>query len=427
MTTVDARLPHPSPAPAARRSLPDRWLQNRLEHALRGLSGGRIQLDDASGRRTFGSGGDLEARVVVHDPRFYRSVALGGVLGASESWMRGEWTCNDPTALVRLMLRNAGAMAGLGGTAARVRDRIAGLARRLAGNNRSRSRRNVQSHYDLGNDFFEQFLDPTLTYSCGVFEREDTTLEEASIAKYDRLCRKLALSPSDRVLEIGSGWGGFAIHAASRYGCHVTTTTLSARQLEVARARVAAAGLSDRVEVLHEDYRDLRGRFDKLVSVEMVEAVGREHLGTYLETCAARLEPHGAMALQAITIDDRHYERAARTVDFIKRYVFPGGFLPSVTAIAAEATRRSDLRISHLEELTPHYAETLRRWREGFRANLQRIRELGYADELLRMWEFYLAYCEGGFEERHIGLVQMVLTKPGPAAAPAWGALGGRN
>jgi cyclopropane-fatty-acyl-phospholipid synthase len=296
---------------------------------------------------------------------------------------------------------------------------------RLAPNGRHRSRRNVHSHYDLGNDFFEHFLDPTLTYSCGVFEREDSSLEEASIAKYDRLCRKLSLQASDHVLEIGTGWGGFALHAARHYGCRVTTTTLSDRQLEVARDRVRRAGLDDLVTVLHEDYRDLRGRFDKLVSIEMVEAVGRDYLGTYLGACAERLEPHGAMALQAITIDDRHYERAARTVDFIKRYVFPGGFLPSVTAIADAATRCSDLRVSHLEELTPHYAETLRRWRARFLTNRRKIRALGYGEELLRMWEFYLAYCEGGFEERHIGLVQMVLTKPGPDAAPACAALGG--
>ncbi len=274
------------------------------------------------------------------------------------------------------------------------------------------SRRNIAAHYDLGNDLFALFLDDTMAYSCGVFEREDATLHEAQVAKFERVCRRLRLSPSDHLLEIGTGWGGFALHAASRYGCRVTTTTISREQHDWARERIRAAGLSDRVTLLLDDYRDLRGRYDKLVSIEMIEAVGHQFLDTYTAQCSRLLEPHGAMLLQAITIRDQIYEEALESVDFIQRYIFPGSFIPSVTAIADSVRRATDMKVFHLEDIGPHYATTLRRWRERFFERIDDVRRLGYSEQFVRMWDFYLCYCEGGFLERQLGDVQMLLTKP---------------
>jgi cyclopropane-fatty-acyl-phospholipid synthase len=274
------------------------------------------------------------------------------------------------------------------------------------------SRRNIAAHYDLGNDLFALMLDETMAYSCGVFERDDATLHEAQLAKFERICRKLRLGADDHLLEIGTGWGGFAIHAASRYGCRVTTTTISREQHDWAREKIAAAGLADRVTLLLDDYRDLRGRYDKLVSIEMIEAVGARYLDTYTAQCSKLLEPHGAMLLQAITIQDQVYEEALKSVDFIQRFIFPGSFIPSVTAITDSVRSSTDMKVFHLEDIGPHYATTLRRWRENFFARLPEVRQLGYPDAFVRLWEYYLCYCEGGFLERQLGDVQMLLTKP---------------
>jgi cyclopropane-fatty-acyl-phospholipid synthase len=264
----------------------------------------------------------------------------------------------------------------------------------------------------LGNDFYELFLDDTMTYSCGVFERPEASLREASIAKYDRICRKLDLSAADHVLEIGTGWGGFAIHAATHYGCRVTTTTISDRQHEMAQQRFAAAGLSDRITLLKQDYRDLTGTFDKLVSIEMIEAVGHHFLDEFFRVCSERLKPDGMLLLQAITIRDQVFDWHKRNVDFIKRYIFPGSCIPSVAAISEAVAQATDLRIFHLEDITTHYAKTLRLWRENFFHNIDRVRHLGFSDAFIRMWEFYLCYCEGGFAERYLGDVQILMTKP---------------
>jgi cyclopropane-fatty-acyl-phospholipid synthase len=279
-------------------------------------------------------------------------------------------------------------------------------------NSRDGSRRNIAAHYDLGNDFFALFLDETLAYSCGVFEREDATLHEAQLAKFDRICRRLRLTAADHLLEIGTGWGGLAIHAAARYGCRVTTTTISREQHALAAQRIAQAGLEDRVTLLLEDYRDLDGSYDKLVSVEMIEAVGHQYLDDYTAQCSRLLAPEGAMLLQAITIQDQFYEAALESVDFIQRYIFPGSFIPSVTAIVDSVRRSTDMKVFHLEDIGPHYATTLGRWRTSFLARLDDVRRLGYPESFLRMWDFYLCYCEGGFLERQLGDVQMLLTKP---------------
>jgi cyclopropane-fatty-acyl-phospholipid synthase len=326
--------------------------------------------------------------------------------------MRGHWRSDDLTSLIRLFIANRDVMETVEGGAAFATAPLRRVLHWLNRNSPDGSRRNIAAHYDLGNDLFALFLDETMAYSCGIFEREDSTLHEAQIAKFERICRKLRLSPSDHLLEIGTGWGGLAMHAATRYGCRVTTTTISREQHEWAAERVRAAGLADRVTLLLDDYRDLSGRFDKLVSVEMIEAVGHQFLDTYTGRCSRLLEPHGAMLLQAITIQDQLYEQALGSVDFIQRFIFPGSFIPSVTAITDSVRRATDMKIFHLEDIGPHYATTLRAWRERFFARLDDVRRLGYPDEFIRMWDFYLCYCEGGFLERQLGDVHMLLTKP---------------
>src|SRR5690606_1373140 len=288
-------------------------------------------------------------------------------------------------------------------------------------NSRDGSRRNIQAHYDLGNDFFALFLDPTMNYSCGIFESAEATMEQASIAKMDAICRKLDLQPGDHLLEIGTGWGALAIHAARHFGCRVTTTTISREQHALAAARIREAGLGDRIELLRRDYRDLEGRYDKLVSVEMIEAVGHRFLDTYFRRCSSLLKDDGLMLLQAITIRDEHYAQALKSVDFIQRFVFPGGFIPSVAAMSASMARTTDMQLLHLQDIGLHYATTLRRWRQRFFDNVAAVRALGYPDSFVRLWEFYLCYCEGAFLERNIGNVQMLLAKPrSRRASLAW-------
>ncbi len=380
---------------------------------LSGLTDGQLTLREGGASTTFGSpaADGLSAEVVVRHPAFWRRVATGGTLGSAESYAAGEWDTPDLTSVVRLVARNVAAMDGLEGGLAALRRPVDAIRHALRRNTRTGSRRNIAEHYDLGDDFFQLMLDPTMTYSCGVFERPDATLEEASIAKIDRLCRMLRLGPEDHLLEIGTGWGAFALHAASRYGCRVTTTTISANQLARARRRVADAGLSDSVTVLHTDYRDLQGRFDKLVSVEMLEAVGADYYGTFFSKCASLLEDDGLMALQTITIADARYEQHVRGVDFIKRYVFPGSNIPSITALLQAATRSSDLTLRRLDDIGPHYATTLAAWRENLARNADAVARL--TDERFRrIWHFYLCYCEAGFAEGYLGDAQMLLSRP---------------
>ena len=395
----------------------DRLARHLLHGRLARISEGRLTIAEGTGRVSFGPGnaGAPDAELTVRDPRFYRGVLFGGHLGAVETYLDGWWETADLTAVVRLMVQNRAVLNSFEGGLARLAQPVRSVWHAMRRNTRSGSRRNIAAHYDLGNEFFAAFLDDTLTYSCGIFERPNMSLREASIAKYDRLCRKLALAPADHVMEIGTGWGGFALHAATTYRCRVTTTTISREQHRLATERVRAAGLDDRVTVLLRDYRDLEGRFDKLVSIEMIEAVGHRFYSGFFRKCAALLKPGGQMALQAITIDPRHYNQARREVDFIKRYIFPGANIPSVPVLRHAAERRAGLSLLHLEDITPHYAETLKRWRENFVARWDRLRTLGFSEEFRRLWEFYFCYCEGGFRERFLGDVQMVFTRSAPA------------
>jgi cyclopropane-fatty-acyl-phospholipid synthase len=418
--TLADRLRSAPPAPA-------RGLRNALarsvdglgERALRAqlarLAHGTLTLVDGAHRETYGRTTrqcDLAATLHVRDRRFYAEIAFGGSVGAGESYMAGDWWADDLTALVRILLNNRDVLDGVDGGLARFTEPLRKALHAAARNTRDGSRRNIGAHYDIGNDFFALFLDPTMMYSSAVFERPSMTLEEASIAKLDKICRTLALGPDDHVLEIGTGWGGFALHAARHYGCRVTTTTISREQHALAQERVAAAGLSERITLLLEDYRDLTGRYDKLVSIEMIEAVGHQYFDTFFQRCSALLAPHGTMLLQGITIADQQYEAARDSVDFIKKHIFPGCCIPSVAALGASVARASELRIIGLEDIGPHYATTLARWRENLFAQIERVRALGYPDAFIRMWEFYLCYCEGGFAERALGDVQMLLAKP---------------
>jgi cyclopropane-fatty-acyl-phospholipid synthase len=400
---------------------PDResWLQQFGRRLFLGrlarLREGELTVVDGPDRFTFGRrtpACDLRATIEILHPQTYADAAFGGTVGGGEAYLRGLWRADDLTAVIRLFLVNRDVMQSLEGGAAIATAPLRRILHWLNRNSPDGSRRNIAAHYDLGNALFELMLDETMAYSCGVFERDDTTLHEAQLAKFERICRKLRLSPSDHLLEIGTGWGGFAVHAASRYGCRVTTTTISREQHDRAKEKIAAAGLEDRVTLLLDDYRDLRGRYDKLVSIEMVEAVGARFLDTYTAQCGRLLEPDGAMLLQAITLQDQFYEEALGSVDFIQRFIFPGSFIPSVTAITNSVRRTTDMKVFHLEDIGPHYATTLRRWRENFHAHLPEVRRLGYPDTFVRMWEYYLCYCEGGFLERQLGDVQMLLTRP---------------
>jgi cyclopropane-fatty-acyl-phospholipid synthase len=364
----------------------------------------------------FGNRGAISATVDVTDARFYRAVVLGGHIGAAEAYADGWWTTDNLTAVIRVFVRNRGVMDDLEIGFARLVQPVRKIAHALSRNTRGGSRHNIAAHYDLGNDFFSLILDETMTYSSGYFEHPAATLADASRAKYERLCRKLELQPEDHVLEIGTGWGGFAIHAARNYGCRVTTTTISREQFQLARERVSQAGLQDRVTVLLSDYRDLRGQYDKLVSIEMIEAVGHQFFAAYFEKCAALLKPTGLAAIQAITIQDRFYEEARRHVDFIKRYIFPGSCLPALAPLMT-ACARTDLRLVHAEDFGPHYAQTLREWHRNLDRKRLSISELGHDDFFQRIWKFYFAYCEGGFDEGVLGVSQLVFAKPAAGLA----------
>jgi len=379
---------------------------------LKNLKVGFLRISDEVGSSTYGSQGELAAAITVCDSRFYRTLAMGGALGAAEAYMLGYWHCDDLTAVVRILVRNRSVLENLESGLARLTAPLARFVHWVNRNTKRGSRRNIAAHYDLGNDFFKLWLDESMMYSAAVFERDDMTLEEASVAKLERICRKLELSPHDHVLEIGTGWGGFAVYAAANYGCQVTTTTISAEQFAYATERVNAAGLEDKVTLLLEDYRDLDGVYDKIVSIEMIEAVGHKDLNTYFSQCSKLLREDGMMLLQAITIADQRYQAALKSVDFIQRYIFPGGFLPSVTAISESLTSATDMRIYHLEDIGAHYADTLRHWKERFFSKLDKIWSMRYGEEFLRMWHYYYCYCEGAFIERAIGNVQVLLVKP---------------
>jgi cyclopropane-fatty-acyl-phospholipid synthase len=377
---------------------------------LRRLRAGRIDVVEAGERRSFGPpGADLRAVVTVNDPSFWRAIARRGSRGLGESYAAGAWDCDDLVALVRIAAREVTRLDRLRLPLIPLQN---ALAARTRLNTRARAREQAAAHYDLGNDLFALFLDETMTYSCAVFDSPDTSLREAQEAKLDMVCRKLELDAGDHLVEIGTGWGSLSLHAAGEYGCRVTTTTLSREQHAVATERVREAGLDDRVEVVLEDYRDLRGRYSKLASIEMIEAVGWQHFDTFFGCCSRLLEPDGLMVLQAITIDDRAFEVEKSARSFSNEVIFPGGCLPSVAEIRRATAAATDLRVLDVDDITASYPLTLRAWRQNWLAAAEDAVRLGADRRFIRLFEFYFAWCEGGFTERRIGDVQALFAKP---------------
>lgn len=397
-------------------SMLDRVARRLVLSRLEGLENGRIVITEQDEQWSFGQLTEdfpLGAHLHVKNPTFYSDIAFGGSIGAGEAYINGYWSSGELGELLRILIRNRDVLEKVDSGLALLGRPLQKLLHALNRNTRKGSRKNIAAHYDLGNDFYSLWLDPKMMYSSAYFETGETPLEDAAVEKLDRICRKLELSAGDSVMEIGTGWGGFAIHAATHYGCHVTTTTISRQQHDYAKKAIADAGLEDRITLLFKDYRDLEGRFDKLVSIEMIEAVGHEYHDVFFRKCCDLLKPDGQMLLQAITIADQRYDEYKKGVDFIKRYIFPGGCLTSVTDLSRTMTAHTDMRVIHLEDIGPHYATTLRHWHDRFFARLDEVRELGYSDAFLRMWQFYLVYCESAFIERVIGDVQMLIMRPG--------------
>src|SRR3954471_20039015 len=389
------------------------WAKSVFLSGLRNLRGGRLTVECSDRTYRFGEQGELDATLAVEDDRFFFRALVGSDVGIGESFMDGDWTSRELVPLGRLMLRNRGILEERGRFFGALHRLGGGLARRLRDNSLTGSRRHIHRHYDLGNDFFRLFLDADLRmYSCGYFEGSADSLERSQAQKVDRICRKLALGPSDRVLEIGSGWGGFAVHAATRYGCHVTTTTISDEQYRHVRQWQATLGeAGSRIDVLRADYRELTGQFDKVVSIEMFEAVGLQHYDDYFGAVDRLLAPHGSMLLQTITVDDQWFPSYHGTPDWIEKHIFPGGEMASVGEILKSLARTTTMSMYHAENCGTHYARTLHAWRTRFRQSLDRVRELGFDERFIRMWDLYLGSCEAAFLERHAGVIQMLLVK----------------
>ncbi len=395
------------------------WLESIARRVVRSrmskLRNGQLTIKEGDSVVVYGSQTEAcQLAVVLHvdHPTFYSDIAFGGSIGAGEAYMQGHWRCAELSDLLRLLLINRDVLEDIDSGLSAVVQPARKLLHWMNRNTRDGSRRNISAHYDLGNDFYSSWLDPTMMYSCAYFETSDTSLEMAATAKLDRICRKLDLRTTDSVVEIGTGWGGFAIYAAQNYGCHVTTTTISKEQYELARLRVKEAGLEDKITLLFDDYRDLEGQYDKLVSIEMIEAVGHQFHESFFQKCCDLLKPDGQMLLQAITIADQQYDNYKTGVDFIRRYIFPGGCLTSVTDMNRVMTASTDMRVLHTEDIGPHYATTLNHWNERFFGSIDQIRSMGYPDTFVRMWEYYLCYCEAAFLERAIGTVQMLMMRP---------------
>ncbi|KAA0985188.1 MULTISPECIES: cyclopropane-fatty-acyl-phospholipid synthase family protein [unclassified Pseudomonas] len=403
-------------------SLTGSLLRRGVLRQMAQLKHGQLVVFEDGERHVFGTAGSHPVgEIHILDAAVWGLVASNGSIGAGEAFIHGYWSSPDLTAVVRVFVSNLDVLDALEGGLAKLSRPFVQSLHWLNRNTRKGSQKNIAAHYDLGNDLFEQFLDPTMMYSAAQFLTPEDTLEQAQLNKLERICQKLALQPSDHLLEIGTGWGSMALYAAQNYGCKVTTTTLSKKQYAYTAQRIEALGLQDQVTLLLSDYRDLSGQYDKLVSIEMIEAVGHRFLPTYFKQCAHLLKSNGLMLLQAITIREQRYEQAKSNVDFIQRYIFPGGALPCVQKMLEIVSRDTDMNLLHMEDFGLHYAQTLRLWHENFRRAHGRLSEMGYDDYFLRLWEFYLCYCEGGFLERTIGTAQLLLAKPAAMPAPLLG------
>jgi len=397
----------------------DHALRGRIRKALGALRHGRLELAGTDGEvERFGDdAAPVTARIGVRDRRFWRMVASGGGLGAAEAYMHGLWDTDDLVGALAVLARNRQVLAALEPRSGPLVRTARALWHRRNRNTLAGSRRNIATHYDLSNEFFALWLDSGMNYSAGLFRSARESLHQAQVNKLERICRRLRLQAGHRVLDIGCGWGAFAIHAAREHGCQVTATTISERQFDEASRRIEAAGVADRVELLQSDYRELEGRYDRVVSIEMVEAVGDDYLDGYMERVAALMEPEGEALIQAITIEDYRYRRALREIDFIKHYIFPGSFIPSLSRLTA-AMARTDMCVADVFDLGSSYARTLRTWLQRFEARHDEVRGLGFDPRFIRMWRYYLAYCAAGFAERAISDIQLHLARPQARPAP---------
>ena len=398
---------------SSKNNITTRWLTSLLFQLLEKLAHGQLIVQEGRDIRTFGKDSSLRAHVTIHDRRAYRKILFGGSIGAGEAYVDKLWDVDDLTALVRIMVLNMSLLD-------RMERGLAWLSRPLDlikhlknANNKKNSKRNILAHYDIGNDIYSSFLDSTMMYSSAMYPSSESSLVDAQRNKLDIICKKLGLKPGDKVVEIGSGWGGFAIHAVQNYGCHVTTTTISNAQYAEARKRIAALGLTDKITLVQKDYRELTGSFDKLVSIEMIEAVGHKYLPDFFKQCERLLKPDGQMLIQAITIADQKYAQYVRSVDFIQRYIFPGGCVPSNARMMQVLAEKTDMVVRHIEDFGLDYARTIKDWRNRFRNSYEYLLQRGYDETFKRLWEFYLCYCEGGFLERSISVVHVVATRPG--------------
>ncbi|MCT8125955.1 class I SAM-dependent methyltransferase [Alishewanella sp. BS5-314] len=391
----------------------DRLCRKFTLNFLSQLRHGSITVIEAGEAQQFGDAdAELKITITVTDPAFYQKLVLAGSVGGGEAYIHGFWRCDNLTALVQIFARNLDVLDKMDSTWARLSRPMLKLLNFRNRNTISQSRRNIAAHYDLGNAMYQLFLDPSMMYSSAVYPAADSTLEQAQQHKLQQICERLQLKASDHLLEIGTGWGSMAIYAAQHYGCKVTTTTISQQQYDYTKARIAELGLQDKITLLFEDYRLLTGTYDKLVSIEMIEAVGDDFLDNYFEKCSSLLKPDGIMVLQAITMVDHRYQQYVREVDFIKRYIFPGGCLPSISRMASAVANKTDLVIRQVQDIGFDYARTLKDWCDNFMAQRDAVHQLGYDDNFIRLWHFYLCYCEGGFRERATSAVHLVLSKP---------------
>ena len=389
-------------------------LYNKLvQQKLSQIKDAQISIKDGKSTKQYGKSDKLSAKIEVLDNAFYKNIIFGGTIGASESFIRGEWRSPNLTNVIRVLAKNIEAQDKLENFFTFLSQPFLKVIHKLNENSVRGSKKNIARHYDLSNDFFSLFLDKNMMYSSAIYKTRKTSLEQAAIHKLDVICKKLNLKKTDHVVEIGTGWGGFAIHAAKNYGCKVTTTTISIEQYKLAKHRVKEAGLGGQIKVLLKDYRLLKGRYDKLVSIEMIEAVGYQFYDEYFKSISQLLKDDGDALIQAITIKDQRYSKAIKSVDFIQKYILPGSCIPSITAIQNSLTNVTDLVINDIEDIGHHYARTLADWRKKFLKNKLEIRRLGFDEQFIRMWLFYFAYCEGGFEEKVISDIHLHITKPG--------------
>ena len=393
----------------------DKLARKLLFKRLENMPKGKLIIEESGSSFEFGcsnAGSAINAVIQIKAAGAYRDIVFGGSIGGAEAYIEGKWSTPNLVDVVRLMAVNIDFLNELDSGRFFVTNWLEKAMHWLNRNTQANSKKNISRHYDLSNDFFELFLDSEMMYSSAVFGSAHMSLEDAAIAKLDLTCQKLELKPEDHLLEIGTGWGGLALHAAQHYGCQVTTTTISTEQYNAACARVAELGLESQVKVLCKDYRLLEGKFDKLVSIEMIEAVGLEYYPQYFSSCSRLLKPGGLMLLQAITVPEQRYDYARKSVDFIQRHIFPGGSLPCHQAIMTAIKKHTDMQLVHMQEIGRDYAKTLQHWRHRFMNNLDQVRQLGFDEFFIRKWHYYLCYCEGAFEERAIGTAQILFAKP---------------